>query len=175
MKLYTDGTIEGTPQEVAQYKGLTTHSITIKTADIKCDAKKIIEGIAKELSEALSNISAVETGDLTREALRKLGIRDFKINFNEYVKVKLTETGLKILREQCNELNSYIGQRGGSKVFGIHNKTDDEGYTRFQIWDLINTFGTHLTMGLPEPFESTMIFLNGEAIGPVGKPPDSPQ
>lgn len=55
MKLYTDGTIEGTPQEIAEYKGLSARSITIKTADIKCDVKKIIDGIAKNLSEALSN------------------------------------------------------------------------------------------------------------------------
>lgn len=58
MKLHPNGTIEGTPQEIAEYKGLNTHSITIKTADIKCDVKKIIDGIAKNLSEALSNSSA---------------------------------------------------------------------------------------------------------------------
>lgn len=58
MKLYTDGTVEGTPQEIAEYKGLGTHSITIKTADIKCDAKKIIDGMAEELSKALSKSSA---------------------------------------------------------------------------------------------------------------------
>ncbi|MNW67049.1 hypothetical protein D3C74_455830 [compost metagenome] len=54
MKLYTDGTIEGTPREIVEYKGLNTHSsITIKTADIKCDAKKIIDGMAEELSRGL--------------------------------------------------------------------------------------------------------------------------
>ncbi|WP_226000909.1 hypothetical protein [Paenibacillus sp. BJ-4] len=53
MKLYTDGTIEGTPQEIAEYKGLNTRSITIKTADIKCDAKNIIDGMAAELSKRL--------------------------------------------------------------------------------------------------------------------------
>ncbi|OBA07840.1 hypothetical protein A9P44_00365 [Paenibacillus polymyxa] len=53
MKLYTDGTIEGTPQEIAEYKGLSAPSITIKTADIKCDAKKIIDGMAAELSKGL--------------------------------------------------------------------------------------------------------------------------
>ncbi|MEC0233579.1 hypothetical protein P4H71_04315 [Paenibacillus kribbensis] len=53
MKLYTDGTIEGTPQEIAEYKGLSARSITIKTADIKCDAKKIIDGMAAELSKRL--------------------------------------------------------------------------------------------------------------------------
>lgn len=57
MKLYTDGTIEGTPQEIAEYKGLGTRSITIKTADIKWDAKKIIDGMAEELSKALSKSS----------------------------------------------------------------------------------------------------------------------
>lgn len=53
MKLYTDGIIEGTPQEIAEYKGLSARSITIKTADIKCDAKKIIDGMAAELSKRL--------------------------------------------------------------------------------------------------------------------------
>ncbi|MHB0944592.1 hypothetical protein ACYCSU_23885 [Paenibacillus sp. ALE1] len=53
MKLYTDGTIEGTPQEIAEYKGLGTCSITIRKADIKCDTKKIMDGIAEELSKGI--------------------------------------------------------------------------------------------------------------------------
>ncbi|MEK5089061.1 MULTISPECIES: hypothetical protein [Paenibacillus] len=53
MKLYTDGTIEGTPQEIAEYKGLKKHSIAIKIGGIECDAKKIIDGMAEELSRGL--------------------------------------------------------------------------------------------------------------------------
>ncbi|MDN4085953.1 hypothetical protein [Paenibacillus polymyxa] len=53
MKLYTNGTIEGTPQEIAEYKSLSTRSITIKKTDIKCDVKKIMDGIAEELSKGI--------------------------------------------------------------------------------------------------------------------------
>ena len=53
-------------------------------------------------------------------------------NLNDYIKVKLTEKGINILRKMY-----------GSK-FPIN--IDDEGYTKFQMWDFARIFGEHLFM-----------------------------
>lgn len=53
-------------------------------------------------------------------------------NLNDYIKVKLTEKGINILRKKY-----------GSK-FPIN--IDDEGYTKFQMWDFARIFGEHLFM-----------------------------
>lgn len=63
MKLYTDGTIEGTPQEIAQYKGLNTHSITIKNVDLKIEStantEQVIREIGQRLEESMLGCKAV--------------------------------------------------------------------------------------------------------------------
>ncbi|WP_339194295.1 hypothetical protein MKY95_21085 [Paenibacillus sp. FSL P4-0176] len=83
---------------------------------------------------------------------------DVIINFNDEVKVKLTEVGIEIMQEQRRELNSHIQGNGGIGLGELELKTDDDGYTRFQLWDLMNRFGQHMRIGHPEPFEGTMIF-----------------
>lgn len=63
MKLYTDGTIEGTPQEITQYKGLNTHSITIKNVDLKIEStantEQVIREIGQRLEESMLGCKAV--------------------------------------------------------------------------------------------------------------------
>ncbi|OMF50863.1 hypothetical protein [Paenibacillus peoriae] len=63
MKLYTDGTIEGTPQEIAQYKGLYVHSITIKNAELRIEsatsAEQVIREIGQRLEESMLGCKAV--------------------------------------------------------------------------------------------------------------------
>ena len=62
--------------------------------------------------------------------MNKLLFRD--TNLNDYIKVKLTEKGINILRKKY-----------GSK-FPIN--IDDEGYTKFQMWDFARIFGEHFFM-----------------------------
>lgn len=63
MKLYTDGTIEGTPQEIAEYKGLSTQSITIKNVDLKIEStantEQVIREIGQRLEESMLGCKAV--------------------------------------------------------------------------------------------------------------------
>lgn len=71
-------------------------------------------------------------------------------NINEKVKIKLTEMGKQILQEQ-------------GRKFTI----DEEGYTTFQLWDLMSIFGEDIYMGmrLPHiPFEPNIILLDAEEI-----------
>jgi hypothetical protein len=89
---------------------------------------------------------------------------DFKVNVNEQVKVKLTGLGLSIITNRRRELNQMIESRGGKGLGEFQLKTDDEGYTTFQLWDLMQTFGSVLTMGFEIPFETDIIIKNGKQL-----------
>lgn len=82
---------------------------------------------------------------------------DFKFNINDYVKVKLNDLGISILKAKRDELNKTIHANGG-KVFGeFELKVDEEGYVKFPLWELMNTFGDVMVMGLEVPFETDII------------------
>lgn len=88
---------------------------------------------------------------------------DFRMNFNQYVKVQLTEYGDQILRDQHEELNLHILKRGGEGIGPYVSRADPEGFTRFQIWDLMWRLGAYIRPFKTEPFKGEMIFLDGEA------------
>ena len=71
-----------------------------------------------------------------------------KFNINEYVKVKLNESGITELKRQHEELKA----RGYKGDFMIP-EVDINGYTKYQLHNLMNIFG-HLTFnGFECPFE----------------------
>jgi hypothetical protein len=86
------------------------------------------------------------------------------MNFNSYVKVKVTPYGEGILKARHDDLNLKIAKRGSEGLGEYKLKKDDEGYSRFQIWDLMDKFGNYMAPGYEPPFESEMIFLNANAI-----------
>jgi hypothetical protein len=67
-----------------------------------------------------------------------------KFNINNYVKVKLTPMGKEILKETYFE----------------NIAEDDNGWSRWQLWELMLIFGKHLHMGLDNPFEIEIKLLN---------------
>ena len=73
-------------------------------------------------------------------------------NVNHYVKVKLTEYGHEILKDRHDELRKGIKNIGEYK-----RKVDDEGYTRFQLWELMQKLGPYMKMGIKLPFETEII------------------
>jgi len=76
-----------------------------------------------------------------------------EFNINDYVKVKLTNYGLSILEAQHNELHSYFSNQQPFEP----PKTDENGYTKFQLWHLMQTFGPHIGASLINPFETDII------------------
>ena len=83
--------------------------------------------------------------------------RDF--NINDYVKVKLTEKGKYIYYHRFDDINEE-NLKGGYKTIinPIELEYDDEGYTEFQLWHLMEIFGKHLFNGCNIPFETTIKF-----------------
>ncbi len=69
------------------------------------------------------------------------------INLNEYVKVKLTKYGELMY-------DNYMS----SKKYPISLRFDEQGYSKFQLWDLMNIFGSVMYLGNPNvPFEGNEI------------------
>ena len=66
-----------------------------------------------------------------------------KINVNDIIKVKLTEKGERILERMGLE---YL------------HEPDEDGWSSWQIWVLMETFGNHVGMSSQVPFETGMIY-----------------
>mgnify|MGYP003291933549 CR=1 FL=1 len=79
-------------------------------------------------------------------------------NINNYVKVKLTKEGVKILKSQYNEmLKQMTPQARKSMVSFKKPKADKDGYSEFQLWELMKHFGKYMYNGnINPPFESTI-------------------
>lgn len=68
-------------------------------------------------------------------------------NINNRVKVKLTDLGVKIYKDYY-------------KTYNIHTKgpyMDDEGYTSFQMWDLMEVYGPHISIDSEMVFEPNVL------------------
>ncbi len=73
-----------------------------------------------------------------------------KFNINNYVKVKLTDRGRKILEDQHAEIKKSLPNAEPLYI------PDEDGFVRFQLWELISTFGKHIYHGCDIPFETTI-------------------
>ncbi len=68
-------------------------------------------------------------------------------NVNDYVWVKLTERGRTLYRIHWEQYHCTP----------VPLETNAEGYSRFQLWDLMSIFGQNLYNGCEMPFETTIL------------------
>lgn len=74
-----------------------------------------------------------------------------KFNINNKVRVKLTDRGRKIHFDNFKEL----------KLFQYSPpKEDEDGWSEWQLWVLMQEFGKHLENGCNIPFETEIEFIN---------------
>jgi repressor LexA len=76
------------------------------------------------------------------------------INANEKVKVKLTEIGLKELERQHDKLRKAVSSAGPWEPPTV----DEEGYSEFQLWVLMNKLGHLCQNGFGQPFATELVF-----------------
>lgn len=74
-------------------------------------------------------------------------MKEIQFNINDIVKVKLTEEGKDILAK------AY----GGNIPEFFYKQYVDDGWWEFQLWDLMQTFGSHLYNG-----QNKLPFLPGD-------------
>lgn len=90
-----------------------------------------------------------------------------KLNINDTVKVKLTQQGRELHRIAHIKFWSERGYMDANKPFPYRAPEEDvEGYSRWQLWDLMATFGPYIYMDCDPPFE-TEILLPPFADEPV--------
>jgi hypothetical protein len=77
-----------------------------------------------------------------------------KFNINSEVKVRLTDVGRSLHKKSWEELYSIDNTRIPSY---IPPQEDEQGYSRFVMWELMQIFGSYLTMGCEIPFETTVL------------------
>lgn len=75
-----------------------------------------------------------------------------KFNINDYVKVKLTAKGKEILISNEERLRKEY-----KIVPELTIKYDENGYTSFQMWELMSLFGESIYLGTTIPFEVDII------------------
>ena len=63
-------------------------------------------------------------------------------NTNNYIKVKLTDAGINAYYHRNDEARAKGANLSQSLPY-----IDEEGYTKFQLWDFIHTFGKYYYPG----------------------------
>ena len=80
-----------------------------------------------------------------------------KFNISDDVKVKLTDYGRRVLKEAHNELiNKYNISKDSPVYEYIPPEEDNEGWSRWQLWHLMEKFGDVIYLGAVLPFEPTI-------------------
>ena len=70
-------------------------------------------------------------------------------NVNYWVKVKVSEYGIKCLKDDHERLQLPYDFKTP--------KVDGEGFSKFQLWDLMMRFGPYILLGGRIPFETDII------------------
>jgi repressor LexA len=85
--------------------------------------------------------------------------RDISFNVNGYVRVKLTAVGLLELARQHDALYNAIAYRnaGIERPVWKAPEVDAEGWSRWQLHELMQQLGPLCFNGAPVPFETTII------------------
>ena len=73
------------------------------------------------------------------------------MNINDEVWVKLNDHGREIAKKEWDDL---VAENPKVTLKYRHPFEDEEGWSRWQLWNLMQTFGSHLVMGRIPPFDT---------------------
>jgi len=86
-------------------------------------------------------------------------MEQIKFNINDPVKVKVTEYGYEVWLEYSNQFVKYSPTYPVTTIEELKAKQDDDGYTEFQLWDMMSIFGSKMQMGFKNPIDTNIILL----------------
>jgi hypothetical protein len=75
-------------------------------------------------------------------------------NISQFVKVKLTTFGIEKLKEKHDKIRAVAPGIGEFKI----PQTDFNGYSSFQLWELMEDLGEYIGIGKRLPFETNIYF-----------------
>lgn len=78
-----------------------------------------------------------------------------KFNINDSVYVKLTPKGYAIHRDYWLPF---------TKDKYMPPSRDADGYSKFQLWDLMYVFGSHMHLGCKVPFETEIVLDTDDTL-----------
>jgi len=82
-----------------------------------------------------------------------------KFNINHNVKVKVTDYGYETWMQHENKYVHFSGTIKPVTLEELKAKADNDGYTKFQMWDMMSIFGSKMKMGFENPINPNIILL----------------
>lgn len=82
---------------------------------------------------------------------------EIRINLNDNIKVKLTDLGKGIYYHRWDYILDCC--KGERPLKPKYPKVDEDGYTKFQLWDFISLYGRYIGMGLPNVIDPIEIIF----------------
>lgn len=67
------------------------------------------------------------------------------LNLNSYAEIKLTDSGLKVLKE--TPFTEALQKQAA----------ENDGVIKDQLWSIMNIFGDRMVIGNPEPFDMNIL------------------
>ena len=86
-------------------------------------------------------------------------MEQIKFNINHSVKVKVTEYGYEVWLAHQNKFVHFSGTIKSVTIEELKAKQGEEGYTKFQLWDIMSIFVAKMTMGFENPIDTNIILL----------------
>ena len=93
-----------------------------------------------------------------------------KLNINDKVRVRLTDLGRKTLAVLRAKANEDFETRFGTTLGLALAVIEVDGWSEWQLWDLMATFGEFCGNGLPLMFETEIELMDhgGHMVEPLG-------
>ena len=88
-----------------------------------------------------------------------------KFNINSDVKVKLTAKGKEIYKKQHQEIFDRFPD------LEKEIKEDEQGYSNWQLWTLMQEFGPHIHLGSENCFETNILIEDKNFEDFIEQPP----
>lgn len=85
-----------------------------------------------------------------------------KLNWNSFVKVKLTDLGRDIYYHRFDGLIER-----GINITPQYPKEDENGYCGFQLWSFMQLYGGYIGMALPKVAEDISFYIDEEDLEDV--------
>lgn len=79
-----------------------------------------------------------------------------KFNINNDVRIKLTDEGIKIYKSMWQEIIKRLPKEAKNRMKKfMEPEIDEEGYSRMQLWEVMNIYGKYMYNGnVNIPFET---------------------
>ena len=85
---------------------------------------------------------------------------EIKFNINHHVKVKVTEYGYEKWLEYVNQfVDEFPGSFKRRTIQELKSQEDEDGFVKFQAWDMMAIFGQYMSIGFKNPIDTNIIIL----------------